>query len=106
MMILGVSDASNLTVDGLEQDFSSGTDVNSSSEDEEETQDTLSGIFGEPAGDATNGARSGRHNTSTMGRCDDDEEEDDPASSRRGTKRSPATGGDPNRNNEMEREVK
>ena len=56
-MILGVSDASNLTVDGLEQDFSSGTDVNSSSEDEEETQDTLSGIFGEPAGDAANGAR-------------------------------------------------
>ena len=93
MMILGVSDASNLTVDGLEQDFSSGTDE--SSEDEEETQDTLSGIFGEPAGDAANGARSGRHNTSTMGRGDDEEEDDDPASSRRGARDLPRLGGTP-----------
>ena len=106
MMILGVSGAPNLTADGLEEDFSSGTDVSSSSEDEEETQDTLSGIFGEPAGDTANGARSGRLNTSTMGGGDDEEDEDEPASSRRGSKRSPMTGGDPNSNNELEREVK
>ena len=93
MMILGVSGAPNLTADGLEQDFSSGTDASSSSEEEEETQDTLSGIFGEPVGDTANEARSGRLNTSTMGVGDDEVDEDEPAPSRRGSKRSPMTGG-------------
>ena len=104
-MILGVSGAPNLTADGLEQDFSSGTDA-SSSEDEEETQDTLSGIFDEPVGDTANDTRSGGLNTSTMGGGDDEVEEDEPAPSRRGSKRSPTTGGDPNGNNEMEKELK
>ena len=81
----------------MEEDFSSGTD--DSSEEEDETQDTLSGIFGEPAGDVADGdtptqspsATPSRRQNNTVIDVDDEEDEDDGQSSRRrGTRRSPA----------------